>query len=149
MLLDDLSSSSNYSQLINEPTNCEHHKNHSCVDLMFTAQPNLVLDGDVLPSLSETCHHKIIFTKINFQIFLLPPYRREMLFMNLGVNQHVYIYQAFDGNPSLETRGVFLDISKAFDKVWHEDLLFKLKCYGLNGELYEILKTIYKIESRE
>ena len=27
------------------------------------------------------------------------------------------IYKAFDGNPSLETRGVFLHISKAFDKV--------------------------------
>ena len=27
------------------------------------------------------------------------------------------IYKAFDGNPSLEVRGVFLDISKAFDRV--------------------------------
>ena len=27
------------------------------------------------------------------------------------------IYRAFDANPSLEVRGVFLDLSKAFDKV--------------------------------
>ena len=27
------------------------------------------------------------------------------------------IYKAFDANPSLEVRGVFLDLSKAFDKV--------------------------------
>ena len=33
------------------------------------------------------------------------------------------IYRAFDANPSLEVRGVFLDLSKAFDKVWHEGLL--------------------------
>ena len=50
------------------------------------------------------------------------------------------IYQAFDSNPSLETRGVFLDISKAFDKVWHKGLLFKLKSYGVEGDLYNILK---------
>ena len=33
------------------------------------------------------------------------------------------IYRAFDINPSLEVRGVFLDLSKAFDKVRHEGLL--------------------------
>ena len=37
------------------------------------------------------------------------------------------IYSNFDGIPSLKTRGVFLDISKVFDKIWHEGLLFKLK----------------------
>ena len=51
------------------------------------------------------------------------------------------IYKAFDGNPSLETRGVFLDISKAFDKVWHDGLLYKLKCYGVEGSFYHILKN--------
>ena len=37
------------------------------------------------------------------------------------------VFQSFDSNPSLEVRGVFLDISKAFDRVWHKGLLFKLK----------------------
>ena len=32
------------------------------------------------------------------------------------------IYCAFDANPSLEVRGVLLDLSKAFDKVLHEVL---------------------------
>ena len=50
------------------------------------------------------------------------------------------IFLNFDANPPLDTRGVFLDISKAFDKVWHEGLLFKLKTYGINGPLLKLIK---------
>ena len=32
----------------------------------------------------------------------------------------------FDNNPAVDVRGVFLDISKAFDKLWHDGLLYKL-----------------------
>ena len=46
-------------------------------------------------------------------------------------NQLLYlvneIHQAFENPKSLEVCAVFLDISKAFDKVWHDGLLFKLK----------------------
>ena len=41
------------------------------------------------------------------------------------------IYKSFDCNPPADTRGIFLDILKAFDKVWHEGLIFKLKTYGI------------------
>ena len=51
------------------------------------------------------------------------------------------LYKAVDANPTLETRGVFLDMSKAFDKVGHDGLLYKLKCYGVEGNLYQILKN--------
>ena len=48
------------------------------------------------------------------------------------------IYQSFvDG---LETRTVFLDISKVFNKVWHEGLLYKLKENGISGNLLIIIK---------
>ena len=33
------------------------------------------------------------------------------------------IYNAFDCNPSLEVQGVFLHISKTFDKVCHDGLI--------------------------
>ena len=51
------------------------------------------------------------------------------------------IYKAFDGRPSFETRGVFVDMSKAFDKVWHQGLLHKLKCYGVEGNFYKMLEN--------
>ena len=51
------------------------------------------------------------------------------------------IFEAFDCNPSLEVRSVFLDISKAFDKVWHEGLLYKIKSMGISGELYSLLES--------
>ena len=47
----------------------------------------------------------------------------------------------FDCNPPLEVKSVFLDISKSFDKVWHEGLLYKLKSMGISGELYNLLVT--------
>ena len=44
-------------------------------------------------------------------------------------------------------RGVFLDISKAFVKVWHDGIIFKLKAYGVEGELLSLLKNY--LENRE
>ena len=51
------------------------------------------------------------------------------------------IFEAFDCNTPLEVRSVFLDISKAFDNVWHEGLLYKLKSLGISGELYNLLEN--------
>ena len=37
-------------------------------------------------------------------------------------------------------RGVFLDISKAFDKVWHNGVIFKLQENEISGNLLKVLK---------
>ena len=54
-------------------------------------------------------------------------------------NQLLYlvneIHEAFEDPKSLEVRAVFLDISKAFDNVWHDGLIFKLKVNGISGSL--------------
>ena len=41
------------------------------------------------------------------------------------------IYASFDCNPPKDERGVILDISKAFARVWHEGLIYKIKCIPL------------------
>ena len=38
-------------------------------------------------------------------------------------------------------RGVFLDISKAFDKVWHAGLIFKLKANGVEGKMLNLIES--------
>ena len=56
-------------------------------------------------------------------------------------NQLLYlldeINQAFDSTKSFEVRTVFLDISTAFDKVWHDGLIFKLEQNGISGNLQD------------
>ena len=45
------------------------------------------------------------------------------------------IYKSFD--TCLDVTAVFLDISKAFVKVWYQGLLYKLKQNGISGNLLE------------
>ena len=52
------------------------------------------------------------------------------------------IYKNFENQD--ETRAVFLDISKAFDKVWHEGLIYKLKSNGISGNLLSFFDDYIK-----
>ena len=51
------------------------------------------------------------------------------------------IYESFDNFPSLETRSEFLDMSKFFDRVWHEGLIHKLKTIGVSNNLLTRLQS--------
>ena len=51
-------------------------------------------------------------------------------------------YKSFD--EGFEVRGVFLDISKAFDRVWLDGLIFKLQENGISGKLLLLLKDFLK-----
>ena len=51
------------------------------------------------------------------------------------------IHSAFDCEPPKEVRSIYLDISKAFDKVWHAGLIFKLKQNGIQGKMLQILSN--------
>ena len=42
-------------------------------------------------------------------------------------------------NRSVATRAVVLDISKAFDKVWHAGLLHSPRSYGISGQMFDFI----------
>ena len=73
--IDYLTTSSGFQQIISEPTHILKNSS-SCIDLIFTDQPNLITDSGTHPSLHPNCHHNITFCKINLKISYAPPYRR-------------------------------------------------------------------------
>ena len=46
-----------------------------------------------------------------------------------------------DFNVPTDMRWTLIDISKAFDQVWNEGLIFKLKLYGVDGNLSKLLEN--------
>ena len=87
---------------------------------------------------------KLIFNEI-FKFFienkLISPYQSGFKPGDSCINQLLdithEIYKSF--GDGFEVRGVFLDISKAFDKVWHEGLIFKLKQNAISSNLLNLL----------
>ena len=63
-----------FHQLISDPTTLL--PNSSCIDLIFTDQPNLAADSGVHPTLHGNCYHQIIYSKFNLMIEYPPPYER-------------------------------------------------------------------------
>ena len=61
------------------------------------------------------------------------------------INQLLFIvhtlHKAFDAYPTLDARGVFLDMSKAFNKFWHEGLIYKLKSMGVSDSLIKLFQS--------
>ena len=51
------------------------------------------------------------------------------------------IYCEFDDIPSMKTRAVFLDLSKAFDRVWHRGIIHKLRHSGISGNMLALLNN--------
>ena len=44
---------------------------------------------------------------------------------------------------------MFLGISKAFDRVWHDGLLFKFKQNGVSGNLFQLITSFLSDSSQE
>ena len=74
MKLLSLTSANGVLQLINEPTHLQA-SNSSCIDLIFTDQPNLSVNSGVHASLRPNCPHQIVHSSFNLNISYPPPYQ--------------------------------------------------------------------------
>ena len=79
-----------------------------------------------------------------------PPYEHQLGFRHSDSCEYQQlsivddIYASFDCNPPLDVRGIFLDISKAFDRVWHDGLIYKIKCIEVNGMFLKLVTSFTK-----
>ena len=80
--LDNLLSTLDLRQLINEPTNFEENKSPSCIDLVICDQPNVVIESGVRPSPDNFCRHQMIFCNLNLHIPPPPMYSRKIWHYN-------------------------------------------------------------------
>ena len=81
-----------------------------------------------------------------FTVILLPKINQSGIRPDDSTtNQLLYfvgeIHQALDSTECFEVRPVFLDISKAFGKVWHHGQIFKLKPNGISGNLLKLFQN--------
>ena len=96
-----------------------------------------------LQPISSKIFEKLIFNEL-FKFFqdknLLSKRQLDFCLGNSCIYQLLAITHdivlSFDWNPTLETRGMFLDISQAFDRVWHDGLLFQLKQNSVSANLF-------------
>lgn len=75
-------------------------------NLIFTSQPNLMIDSGIHTALYSNCHHQIFYAKFNLHIIYLPPYFHEVRQHKNANNEH--IGRAIN---TLNWQGVFLNTS--------------------------------------
>ena len=106
----------------------------------------------ILNTLSKV-FEKIIF-KYMYNFFIdeniISPFQSGFLpgFSTISQLIEIHYKLAFALENKKETRMVFLDISKAFDRVWHHGLIYKLKGCGIEGNLLEWIEN-YLFERKQ
>ena len=140
MEIDYLLSSLGLAQIITEPTNFEPNKNPSCIDLIITDQPNLILDCGTRASLDSYCHHQLIYYKVNFRIPPPPPFERKIWHFNRAntaaikksMNSfpwHQHLNTNTDPNWQVKTFiHIFLNIMSCKAKANHFNDFFAKQC---------------------
>ena len=96
----------------------------------------------LLGKVFEKCVRKYIHNYI-VQNNLITEHQSGFTSGDSTTNQLLFITNEFSKalDAGKEIRVVFFDISKAFDRVWHKGLLYKLSKMGIAGNLMEWIKS--------
>ena len=96
----------------------------------------------VLGKVMERCVYKHVY---NFLLkkSIITPHQSGFTPDDSAINQRLNLTNEFGKalDEGKEIRVVFCDISKAFDRVWHKDLLNKLEHIGTQGSLFLWMKN--------
>ena len=76
-MINTIASSYGLNQLIQESTHILNSSS-SCIDLIFTSQPNLVMESVIHSLLHSNYHHQRVFAKFNLSLFYPPPYEKTV-----------------------------------------------------------------------
>ena len=126
----------NLTQLVNQPTYITNNS-RTCIDLVVTDQPNLVLNCEIHPSLHPNCHHQINYVKININCPPPPPFPRRVWHYNRANSEAIrgallqYEWERILGNmTSIDEQvekfnAVLSNVAKNF--IPHDDIIVKPK----------------------
>ena len=92
-----------------------------------------IYERTIFKELFNHFHQNQLFTKCQYGFLAGDSCISQLLSIAHEINS------SFDCDSSIDVSGVFLDTSKAFEKVWHGEILFKLKTYDVNGEVLTLL----------
>lgn len=60
------------------------------------------------------------------------------------VDQLYIMYEVIKNRYPKKTYCCFLDIQKAYDRVWREGLWMKMYKYGIRGKMWRVIKNMYR-----
>lgn len=89
----------------------------------------------------ERCIHKQVYFFLSSN-GIISPAQSGFTPGDSTINQLICIYNSlcFSFDRGITTQAVFYDISKAFDRVWHKGLLYKIRANGIRGKLLDWFK---------
>ena len=99
----------------------------------------------ILPTLSKICesviHDRLL--KHCLENNIISERQAAYIRGDSTVSQLIYIVHNIRKNWNMKniTQGLFLDVSSAFDKVWHKGLLAKLSQIGVDGFFHDLLSS--------